>query len=135
MRWGLEVTGALPSGIEISNGIKEQDQKSVFEVENTSRNSQSTSPSCSMAEGVHPGSCTPNVISRRCGGSRAQTRKNEERWPGFNRSSSNRHADALLSPKPGGGQVTHTVAHDCMFLSYILCHACYSVFSLLCVFI
>ena len=88
MRWGLEVTGALPSGIEISNGIKEQDQKSVFEVENISGNSQSTSPSWSMAEGVHPGSCKLNAISRRCGGSPAHTRKIEDRWSWFNRSSS-----------------------------------------------
>ena len=29
MRWGREVTGALPSGTEISKGIKEQDPKSV----------------------------------------------------------------------------------------------------------
>ena len=57
-------------------------------VPNTSGNSPSTSPSCSMAEGVHPGSRKSNAISRRCGGSRAQTRKNEERWSWFNRSSS-----------------------------------------------
>ena len=42
MRWGWEVTGALPSETEISEGIKEQDPKPVFEVENTSGNSQST---------------------------------------------------------------------------------------------
>ena len=41
MRWGQEVTGALPSGTEISKGIKEQEPKSVFEV-NTSGNSYST---------------------------------------------------------------------------------------------
>ena len=57
MRWGREVTGALPSGTEISEGIKEQDPKSVFEVENTSGNSQRTSPSCSIAGGVQPRSC------------------------------------------------------------------------------
>ena len=66
---GPRVTGALPSGTEISKGIREQDPKSVFEVENTSGNSQSTSPSCSMAGWV-------------------QTRKNKERWSGSNRSSS-----------------------------------------------
>ena len=88
MRWGREMTGALPSGTEISKGIREQDPKSVFEVENTLGNSQSTSPSCSMAEGVHPGSYKSNAFSRRCGGSRAQTRENEERWSGFNRSTS-----------------------------------------------
>ena len=53
MRLGLEVTGALPSGTDISKGIKEQDPKSVFEVENTSGNSQSIRSSCSMA-GVGP---------------------------------------------------------------------------------
>ena len=88
MRWGREVTGALPTGTEILKGIKEEDPKSVFEVDNTSGNSQSTSPSCSMAGGVQPGSCKSNAISRKWGGSRAQTRKNEERWSGFNRSSS-----------------------------------------------
>ena len=30
MRWGREVTGAMPPGTEISKGIKEQDVKSVF---------------------------------------------------------------------------------------------------------
>ena len=88
LRWGREVTGALPVGTEISKGIKEQDPKSVFEVENTSGYSQSKSPSCSMAGGVQPGSCKSNAISRRCGDSRAQTRRNEERSFGFNRSSS-----------------------------------------------
>ena len=33
IRWGREVTGALPSGREISKGIREQDPKSVFKVE------------------------------------------------------------------------------------------------------
>ena len=79
MRSDRDVTGALPCGTEISKGIKEQDPKSVFEVENKSGNSQSTSPSCSMVVGVHLGSCKSNAISRRCGGSQAQTRKNEER--------------------------------------------------------
>ena len=79
------MTGALPSGTEISKGIKEQEPKSVFEVENTSGNSQSTSPNCAMTGGVQPGSCMSNAISRRWGGSRAQTRKNEERWSEFNR--------------------------------------------------
>ena len=77
MRWGRQVTGALPSGTEISKGINSQDSKSVFEVENTSGNSQSTSLSYSMAGGVQPGSCKSNEISRRWDGSRAQTRKNE----------------------------------------------------------
>ena len=88
MRRGREVTGALPSGTEFSKGIKEQDPKSVFEVKNISGNSQNTSSSYSMAEVVHPGSCKSNAISRRCGDSRAQTRRNEERSFGFNRSSS-----------------------------------------------
>ena len=86
MRWGREVTGALPSGTDISKGIREHDPKSVFEVENTSEKSQSTSPSCSMVGGSQPGSCKSNAISRRCGGSRAQTRRNAERWAGFKRS-------------------------------------------------
>ena len=88
MRWDRKVTGALPSGIEVSKGIKEQEPKSVFEVENTSGNSQSMPSSCSMAAGVHPWSYKSNAISCRCGGSRAQTRKNKERWSWSNRSSS-----------------------------------------------
>ena len=49
---------------DLEKGIKEQEPKSVFEVENTSANSQSTSPSCPMVEGVHPGSCKSKPISR-----------------------------------------------------------------------
>ena len=75
MRWGREVTGALASGTEISKGMKEPHTKSVFEVDNASGNSQSTSPSCYMAGGVQPGSCKSNEISRGCGGRRARTRK------------------------------------------------------------
>ena len=82
------MTGALPNGTEISNGIEEQEPNSVFKVENTSGNPQSTSPYCSMTGAVQPGSWKLNAISRRWGGSRAQTRKNEERWSDFNRSSS-----------------------------------------------
>ena len=85
MRWGRKVTGALPSETEISKGIKEPDPNSVVEVRNTSGSSQSTSPSFSIAGEVQPGSCKSSAIPRRCGGSRAQTRKNEERWSGFNR--------------------------------------------------
>ena len=84
MRWFREVTAALPSETDISKGIREQDPNSAFEVENTPGNSQNTPPSCSMAGGVQPGSCKSNAISRRWGGSRTQTRKNEERWSGFN---------------------------------------------------
>ena len=58
----------------------------MIEVEDTSANSQSTSPSYSMAGGSQPGSCKSNAISRRCDGSRAQTLKNAERWAGFKRS-------------------------------------------------
>ena len=78
-RWRRQVTGALASGTDIMKGIKDQELKSVFDGENTSANSQSTSLSRSMAEGVHLGSCISNAISRRGGGSRAQTHKNEER--------------------------------------------------------
>ena len=60
MQWGREVTGSLPSGTEIVIGIKEHDPKSVFEVENTSGNSQSTSSSYSMAGGVQPRPCKLN---------------------------------------------------------------------------
>ena len=106
MRWGQEVTGALPSGTEISKGITEQEPKPVFEVENTSRNSQGTSPSGSMAEEVHPGSCKSNPISRRCGGRRAQTRKNEKRWFWFNRSSSAGEGDGTaVAASPGLGEL------------------------------
>ena len=42
-----------------------------------------------------------------------------------------RPADALLSSEPGGGHgnlATHTEAQDCVFLSYVLCDACYFCF-------
>ena len=86
MRSGGDRSAALRN--RISKGIKEQEPKSVFEVENTSGNSPSTSPNCAMTEGVQPGSCKSNAISRRWGGRRAQTHKNEERWSEFNRLSS-----------------------------------------------
>ena len=41
-----------------------------------------------MSGGVQRGSCKSTAISRRWDGSRAQTRKNEERFSEFNRSSS-----------------------------------------------
>ena len=103
MRWDRKVTGALPSGIEVSKGIKEQEPKSVFEVENTSGNSQSTLRSCSMAEGVHPGSCKSNGISRN---SRAQTHKNEELWSRFNRSNSAGEGDVTTeAASPVAGEL------------------------------
>ena len=40
VRYGREVTGALPGGTEILKGIREQEPKSVFDVEKTSWNSQ-----------------------------------------------------------------------------------------------
>ena len=80
------MAGGLPSGTEISKGIKEQDPNSVFEVENTSGKSRKTSPNCSMAGGSQPGPCKSNAISRRCGGSRAQTRRKAERWVVLKRS-------------------------------------------------
>ena len=83
----------MPSRTEISKGIKKQDPKSVFEGENTSGKSQSTSPSRSMAGGFQLGSCKPNAISRRCGGSRGQTCKKVERWSGFNHSISGGEGD------------------------------------------
>ena len=42
MRWGREVTGELPSGTEISKGIKDQDPKSVVDVENMGKFAEHT---------------------------------------------------------------------------------------------
>ena len=51
--WSVwEVTGAQPSGTEISKGIREQGPNSVLDLEKTSAESQRTSPSCSIANGV-----------------------------------------------------------------------------------
>ena len=79
------MTGALPSGIEISKGIRKQDPKSVFEVENTSGKAQSASSNCLMATGPQPGAFKSNAIPRRCVGSRAQMHQNAERLAGFER--------------------------------------------------
>ena len=53
--WGREVTGALPSGTEISKGIREQEPKYVLGLEKTSEKLQRTSPSFSIAKRVQPG--------------------------------------------------------------------------------
>ena len=49
-----------------------------FEVDSTSRVSQSISPIRSMVEGVHPVSCRSNSTSRRCGGGRAQVHNHDK---------------------------------------------------------
>ena len=63
MRCGWEVTGALPSGTEISKGSREQEPTPVLELEKTPGTSQRTSPSSSMAAGVHSGLCKSKVVS------------------------------------------------------------------------
>ena len=50
MRWGREVTDALPSGAEIAKGIGEKAPNSVLDLEKTSVKSQRTSPSSSTAK-------------------------------------------------------------------------------------
>ena len=63
--FGQNRVQAMRSGGDRSTALRNRDleghqganPKSVFEVENISGNSQSTSPSCSMVEGVHTGSC------------------------------------------------------------------------------
>ena len=55
IRWGREVTGALPSGTEVSKGIQEQGPKSVLDFDITSTKSQRASPSCSLANEVKSG--------------------------------------------------------------------------------
>ena len=81
------VAGALPSGTEISKGIREQEPKTVLDVEQTSGISLSTSLSGLMAKGVRSGSCKSNSIARKCGGRRAHTRRNEARRSGTKRPS------------------------------------------------
>ena len=82
MRCGREVTGALgalPSEIEISKGIMEQEPKSVLELEKTPGKLRRTSPSSSMANGVQSGPCRSNAIAPTCDSSRSQTCRNETR--------------------------------------------------------
>ena len=56
--------------------------------------------------GVQPGSDKSNAISRRWGGSRAKTRKNEERWSEFNRSSSAGEGDVTAeAASPVSGEL------------------------------
>ena len=53
--WGREETAALFSGTKISKGIREQQPKSVLDLEKTSAKSRRTSPSCSIANGLQSG--------------------------------------------------------------------------------
>ena len=72
MRYGREMTGALSGGTEILNGMREQEPKSVLDVEKTSGNSQRTPPKALMTAGDQPEPWRLNLMSRRCKGSRSQ---------------------------------------------------------------
>ena len=79
MRYGREVTCALPSGTKISKGIRDQEPKICFGAGKTPGNLQITSLNSSMAAGVHSGRFKSNVMPRRCLGRRYQTRSDETR--------------------------------------------------------
>ena len=69
-----------------------------------------------MAEGVYPGSCKLNAIFRRCGSSRALTRRNEERWSWFNHSSSAGEGDVTAeTASPVAGELV--TADTCVLQS------------------
>ena len=70
---GWEVTGAVSGGMEILNGRREQQPKSVLDVEKTSGNSQRTLPRAVLTDGDQPVPWRSNVMSRKWGGSRPQS--------------------------------------------------------------
>ena len=55
----------------VLNGIREQEPKAVFDVEKTSINSCRTSPKALMTAGDQPEPWSPNLMSRRCKGTRS----------------------------------------------------------------
>ena len=100
------MTGALPSGTEITKGIREQEPKSVLDLEKTSAKLQRTSPSCSIAKGVQPGPRRSKATARRCDGSHSQTRRNEACCSGVRRSSRAGEREAVAATATRGGAVT-----------------------------
>ena len=89
IQWGREVTGALPSGTEISKGIREQAPKSVLDLDNTSAESQRTPLSCLIARGASlghqsrkkPCADVTAVVARRSGTKRAFPGSNTQQGP------------------------------------------------------
>ena len=65
--------------------------------EKTTGNSQRTSPSSSMAAGVHSGLYKSKVMSRRCLGRRCQTRKTDTHCSGVKRSSKTDEGEAVAA--------------------------------------
>ena len=104
--WGREVTGALSSRTEISECIREQEPKSVLDLEKTSAKSHRTSPSCSMARGLQPGPSRSKETARRCDGSRSQTRRSEACCSGVKRPIRAGEGEAGASTAARGGAVT-----------------------------
>ena len=104
---GPEVADALPSGTEFSKGIREQKPNPCRIWKKTSRNLQITSPSRSMATGVHSNPCKSKAMSRKCGGRRSPTPRNESRCPGVKRSGraggGKAVAAAAVKEGPGAG--------------------------------
>ena len=62
---GAGLTGAVSGGMSILNGRREQEPKSVLDVEKASTNSKTTSPRVVMADGDQPVPWRSNVMSRK----------------------------------------------------------------------
>ena len=85
--WGREVTGALPSGTEISKGIREQEPKSVLDLEKTS--AKERHPTVRLREGSilgregrkQPRADVTAVFPRRTGTKRAVPGSNAQAGP------------------------------------------------------
>lgn len=87
--WSSTVyTGALSAGMEILNGMKEDEPKTVLDVEKTSGKSQRTLPRAVISDGDQPEPWMSNVVSRKWGGGRSQTRRKFARWSLLRRSRS-----------------------------------------------
>ena len=72
------MTGAPPSGSEISKAIRKQKPNFALDLEKK-KNHREIRASCSMVTGIQPGLCKSKEMSRECIGRRSHVRRNEAR--------------------------------------------------------
>jgi len=114
-RYGRDVTGALPGGTVSLNGNREQEPKSVGELENTSWYSLKTFPRSVMTSGVQPGPCRLKVISRKWGGKTSHMLVKLVRCSGVRRSKSAEGGDEREESEglPSGSPVFVASGRSC----------------------